>query len=65
MLTEAQNKFLEELYKSTFNLLKIYAISAVGDNPQAEELVQDTFTVACNKIEKLEESPNKIGWLLL
>lgn len=65
VLTEDQNKLIEQLFREMYHLLLIYARNALdGDLSFAEEAVQDTFRIACAKIGDLETSPNPKGWLL-
>lgn len=65
VLSEYQNKLIEQLFREMYHLLFVYARNALnGDVSFAEEAVQDTFRIACAKIEKLEASPNQKGWLL-
>ena len=60
----AQRNRIEELYFEMFDMLMAYARSALGSEAQAEEAVQETFRVACQKPEKLCESVNPRGWLV-
>ena len=43
--------------------LSAYALSALSDRSLAEEAVQDTFRIACAKVEDLQSSANSQGWL--
>lgn len=47
-----------------YRRLLIYAKSALGDSDAADEVVQDTFQLACEKIENLQASLNPDGWLM-
>lgn len=58
-----QNKIIEDLYTEMYARLCIYAMNALNDRNLAEEAVQDTFRIACMKIDSLIDSPNRQGWL--
>lgn len=64
-LTPEQQAELAQLYRETFRALYAYALSALRDSTLAEEAVQETFFIACYKIDNLLESPNPRGWLTL
>ena len=64
-LTPKQQAELAQLYRETFRSLYAYALSALRDPALAEEAVQETFFIACAKIDYLLESPNPRGWLTL
>lgn len=59
-MTLQQSQMLEELFSETYMPLVMYAYSAL----QNKELAQDAFSVACVKINELEASPNRQGWLM-
>lgn len=61
---ENQDKKLEELYREMFHLCFVYARSALNDENLAEEAVQDTFRIACEKADKLFSSQNPKGWIV-
>ena len=63
-MTEEQNRKIEELYLEMFDKMKIYAYSSLGNQALAEEAVQETFRIACQKPEQLCESANPRGWLV-
>ena len=64
MNTESDNNmFVEQLYIEMFPQLLVYANNALNDYSLAEEAVQDTFKVACVKIEDFISSDNPRGWL--
>lgn len=60
----AQCNRIEELYYEMFDMLMAYARSALGSEAQAEEAVQETFRVACQRPEQVCESVNPQGWLV-
>ncbi len=55
---------LSDLYLEMYPLLFEYARSSLLNNALAEEAVQDTFAVACQKADALFDSPNPKGWLV-
>lgn len=55
---------IERLYLQMFSLLFEYARSTLPNNALAEEAVQETFRIACQKPEALCASPNPEGWLV-
>lgn len=59
-----QNRKIEELYLEMFEKLKVYACCSLDNEALAEEAVQETFRVACQKPEQLCESGNPRGWLV-
>lgn len=59
-----QNKQIGELYLEMFDLLMSYARSSLNSESLAEEAVQETFRIACQKPENLCNSPNPQGWLV-
>ena len=61
----AQRDRIEALYFEMFDMLMAYARSALGSESLAEEAVQETFRVACQKPEQVCGSVNPRGWLVL
>lgn len=59
-----QNKLLDELYRKMYRFLLCYARSALNNESIAEEAVQETFVIACRRIERVCESKNPQGWLV-
>ena len=59
-----QSRFIEQLYKEMYDMLITYARCALQEDALAEEAVQETFRIACQKPESLQESPNPKGWLV-
>lgn len=55
--------FLEELYRTHFENLRIYAACTLNSADLSEELVQDTFHEASRHLEELAKHPNPGGWL--
>ena len=55
---------IERLYLELYPLLFEYARSSLSSDSLAEEAVQETFRIACQKADVLYKSVNKEGWLL-
>lgn len=55
---------IEQLYMEMFEMLFEYARSFLPNDALAEEAVQETFQIACQKPQALCESPNPKGWLV-
>ena len=64
-LDDNQHRFIEEMYKEMYYSLSAFALSALNDRSLAEEAVQDTFRIACAKIDKFQFSANPKGWLYI
>lgn len=58
-----QRKLIESLYIDMYDLLLSYAGSTLSSPSQAEEVIQETFHIACSKIEDVCASPNSEGWI--
>lgn len=63
-MDKEQSKFIERLYMEMYDMLITYARCALQENALAEEAVQETFRIACQKPESLQKSPNPNGWLV-
>ena len=63
-MKQLYNKEIERLYLQMFSMLFEYARSVLPNDALAEEAVQDTFRIACQKPESLCASPNPEGWLV-
>lgn len=59
-----QSRRIEELYLEMFDKMKRYACCSLENEALAEEAVQETFSIACQKPEQLCESANPQGWLV-
>lgn len=55
---------IEQLYLEMYNMLITYARCSFEEESLAEEAVQETFRIACQKPDKLCESINPKGWLV-
>lgn len=59
------SKEIDRLYLQMYAKLFEYARSSLDNDAMAEEAVQDTFAIACQKPESLCSSPNPEGWLVI
>lgn len=59
-----QRKLIEQLFLEMYDKLVTYARCSLPEASMAEEAVQETFQIACQKPESLQESPNPKGWLV-
>lgn len=64
-LDRQQDEFVSRYYKEMYQQLMVYARSSLSNPSLAEEAVQDTFRIACAKIDDFMSSPNPQGWLVL
>ena len=55
---------IEQLYLEMYDMLITYAKCSFEEESLAEEAVQETFQIACQKPDKLCESVNPKGWLV-
>jgi len=62
-MTAEQNQFLSERYHEKRKFLLEYAESFLHNYALSEEAVQQTFEIACRKIDDFCSSPNPDGWL--
>lgn len=58
------NRKIEQLYLEMFDMLISYARCSFEEESLAEEAVQETFQIACQKPDQLCESVNPKGWLV-
>ena len=58
------NVELEQLYREMYDWLLGYANASLSNPSRAEEAVQETFRIACDKQTTLLESDNPKGWLV-
>lgn len=63
-MTLEQQEKIEALYKESFGKMMLYAMRFLNSETLAEEAVQETFRVACQKPDQLCQSPNPQGWLV-
>ena len=57
------SKLLEELYSSEYQNLINYAGYILYNSDYVEDVVQETFAIAVQKIADLQSSNNQVGWL--
>ncbi len=63
-LTPEEERLISQAFRSYYKDLYLYAASHTKNVLPVEDIVSETFTVACEKIETFKEHPNKKGWLL-
>ncbi len=56
---------IEQLYLEMYDMLISYARCSFEEESLAEEAVQETFQIACQKPDQLYESVNPKGWLVI
>ena len=56
---------IDRLYLQMYPMLFEYARSVMPNDVLAEEAVQETFVIACQKPDALLGSPNPPGWLVV
>lgn len=64
-MTDAARHAIDKLYLQMYARLFEYARSSLANDALAEEAVQDTFAIACQRPEALLNSPNPPGWLVI
>lgn len=62
-MTAEQNQFLTNRYHEKRKFLLEYAEGSLHNYALSEEAVQQTFEIACRKIDDFCSSPNPDGWL--
>ena len=63
-MTVEQNRMIEGLYLEMFDKMMAYARCSFDSESLAEEAVQETFRIACQKPAQLCQSINPRGWLV-
>lgn len=63
-MTAEQSQMIEALYLEMFDKMMAYARCSFENESLAEEAVQETFRIACQKPEQLCQSVNPRGWLV-
>lgn len=64
-MTNKQRKIIDALYDKKYDFLVSYAWGSLKNISLAEEAVQETFAIACEKPEQVCGSPNPEGWLVI
>lgn len=62
-MTAEQDQFLTDRYQAKRKFLLEYAESSLHNYVLSEEAVQQTFEIACRKIDDFCNSPSPDGWL--
>lgn len=62
-MTPEEDAILSELYKKYRSSIYLYVFSSIKDSQAADDIVSDTFTLACEKFDQFKSHPNQIGWL--
>ena len=60
-----QKELIEQLFLEMYDKMVTYARCSLPEASLAEEAVQETFQIACEKPESIQNSPNPRGWLVL
>ena len=55
---------IDKIYREMFRKLWIYAKIQLEDESLAEEAVQETFRIACEKPDSVINSDNPNGWIM-
>lgn len=63
-MDEEQRQFMESLYLEMYNKLIVFASCAFPEEGLAEEAVQETFRIACQRPDQICGSENPKGWLV-
>lgn len=63
-MNREQRKIIEELYQEMYDKLMVYACLNLDSESLAEEAVQETFHIACQKSDSICDSINPQGWLV-
>ena len=63
-MTQADKKWIKELYIELFPKLLCIAKRRLGDEDEAQNAVQDTFADLIKKIETVRNHPSPEGWLV-
>lgn len=63
-MTTEQSRMIEALYLEMFDKMMAYACCSLDTEALAEEAVQETFRIACQKPDQLCQSVNPRGWLV-
>lgn len=63
-LTATELEYVEVLYREMSTLLLNYAKRLLLNKSLAEEAMQETFVIACQRLDSLKSSPNPQGWLM-
>ena len=56
--------FLEDLYREMYQKIYAFARVRLRDEQLAQEVTQDVFVLAQEKLDEVRHSPNPQGWLI-
>ncbi len=59
---KGDKKAFEELYKLTSSRAYFTALQICGDKHEAEDILQESYITALNKISSLERTESFMGW---
>lgn len=62
-MNSEQAELLEQMFREHYSSLQIYAFRFLENWDAAAQAVQESFHIACERIEVFADSPNRIGWL--
>lgn len=63
-MTQEESEYIDRIYRDMYHSLYTYAYGILVNQYLAEESVQETFRVACDKPKELIACPNPEGWLV-
>lgn len=63
-MTKKQRQYIEKLYSEMWKRLYTYAYSVLKSKECAEEAVQETARIACDKPDEVMSSENPQGWVM-
>lgn len=63
-MNEEHSQMIEQLYTEMYRALMAYARTML-EEPLAEEAVQETFRIACQRADVLAQSENRKGWIMV
>ena len=63
-ITGEQGRYIEQIFKNMYGILYAYAVSNLKNEFQAEEAIQETFCIICQRPQGMLASPNPNGWVM-
>ena len=63
-MNSEQAAVVEQLFHAYFNVLQIRAYRYLRNWDLSAQAAQETFYVACRRVDRLMASPNRVGWLM-
>lgn len=64
MITPEEDAMLAEIFHKYHTDLYLYVNSHIQDSHAVEDIVAETFALACEKIDEFKNHPNQKGWLI-